>query len=93
MPELINNILEISKERVLSLRDFETNNNLHFTCEDFLCVQYGHKLFEKNALSQYKNEIINFKNLNENLIYLQDTNLKFFPSHSKFLKDMSGIIE
>ena len=93
MPELINNILEISKERVLSLRDFETNNNLHFTCEDFLCVQYGHKLFEKNALSQYKNEIINFKNLNENLIYLQDTNLKFFPSHSKFLKDMGGIIE
>ena len=47
---IVSNILEISKERVLSIRDFKTKSNLHFMCEDFLCVQYGHKLFEKNVI-------------------------------------------
>jgi tryptophan halogenase len=91
VPDLINNILEISKERVPSLTDFQTMGNLHFTCEDFLCVQYGHKMFEKNMLNQYKNEIKKFEDLNKNLIDLQNTNLEFFSSHSSFLKDLSGL--
>jgi tryptophan halogenase len=91
MPDLINNILEISKERVLSIRDFKTKSNLHFMCEDFLCVQYGHKLFKKNVLGQYKNEIESFKNSTKNLIYLQDKNLNLFSSHSNFLKDLIGL--
>lgn len=89
-PELINNILEITKERVLSQRDFDTGKNIHFNCEDFLCVQYGHKLFQKNILNNYKNEIKNFENSIKNLINLQNKNLIFFSSHSDFLKDLSG---
>lgn len=93
MPNLINNILEINKERVLSLKDFQANQNMLFNCEDFLCVQYGHKLFKNSMLSQYANEIKNFQNFNNNLVNFQNTNLKHFSSHFDFLKDIDGLSE
>jgi len=93
MPNLISNILEIGKERTLSLKDFDTDRNMLFSCEDFLCVQYGHKLFKDNVLDQYANEMKNFKSLNDNLLNLQNIHLKNFSSHFDFLKDIDGLSE
>jgi hypothetical protein len=91
MPNLISNLLEVSKERVLSLKDFMVDPNMLFNCEDFLCVQYGHKLFKDSMLDQYVNEIKNFKNFNNNLVNFQDKNLKHFSSHFDFLKDIDAL--
>ena len=88
MPDLIKNILNINKERILSTKDFELNNNVHFNPEDFLCVLFGHNLLEKEIINQYENEIKNFSGTHYSLLYSQNQSIKYCVSHSEFLENL-----
>jgi hypothetical protein len=86
IPNLIKNILNINKERILSRKDFDIGNNIHFNVEDFLCVLFGHKLLDKKMLEKYREEIQNYEEKNNILRYSQDARICI--SHKKFLEDL-----
>jgi len=86
IPNLIKNILNINKERILSQKDFDIGNNIHFNVEDFLCVLFGHKLLDKKMLEKYREEIQNYEEKNNILRYSQDARICI--SHKEFLEDL-----
>jgi tryptophan halogenase len=88
-PELITNILEINKERILVQSDFfSTLKGSHFNTEDYLCVLFGHKLPNKQLLKKYKRELQYFNKTHTNLITTQ--NIQKTISHDLFLEDLKN---
>lgn len=88
MPTLIEDILNINKERLLCEKDFQTNNNTHFVVEDFLCVLFGHKLIDKKILKQHEKELELFSHEYNRLVFTQD--VQPITSHKEFLKHLSS---
>ncbi len=87
MPDFINDILQITKERILCQKDFSIHTNMHFTFEDFLCVLYGHKLVDKQILQSYNKDLQFFGPSFLKLLQFQNNQTPIL--HNEFLQDLN----